>query len=66
MKRTATLDNYCLFWARDDDEDRPGQFLDPDQPLSHYPDLATVRLRQSNASRSPVPRGADTQMRPYC
>ena len=41
--KTPSLDNYCVYWPRDDEEDRSGLFLDPERPLGFYQDLSSVR-----------------------
>jgi hypothetical protein len=42
-KKAPTLDNYCLYWPREDDDERHGVFLEPERTLAHYPELTSVR-----------------------
>ena len=42
--RTPRVDSYCLYWQREDDDERNAIFLEADRPLSYYPELTPVGI----------------------
>jgi len=57
--RTPRVDSYCLYWQREDDDDRNAIFLEADRPLSYYPELTPVRVAVDLPDHRPAGGGCD-------